>query len=70
MFTILIESATMHAVALAHDSVDWIGLHMFNYDTRPQRHISRLSQVGFSQLFMLCKRITESSGVVKVWRLI
>ena len=48
----------------------WIGLHLFNDDTRPQRHISRLSQGGFSQLFMLCKRITECSDVVKVWWLI
>ena len=47
-------------------SSDSIGLHLFNDDTRPQRHFSHLSQVGFSQLFMLCKWITECSGVVKV----
>ena len=44
----------------------WIGLHLFDDDTRPQRHISCFSQVGFSQLFMFCKRITECRGVVKV----
>ena len=26
----------------------WIGLHLFNDDKRPWRHISRPSQVGFS----------------------
>ena len=31
----------------------------FNDDTRPQRHISRLPQVEFSQLFMLYKQITR-----------
>ena len=47
-------------------TLNWIGLHLFNEDTRPQRHISRLPQAGFSQLFMLYKQITESSGVVKM----
>ena len=58
----------MAAIPTPHGShvLDWIA---FN-DTCPQRHISRLSQVGFPQLFMLYKRIIESSGVVKVWRLI
>ena len=27
---------------------NWIGLHLFNDDTRPSGHISRPSQVGFS----------------------
>ena len=54
-------------LSLIIGELDWIGLHLFNDDTRPQRHISRLPQVGFSQLFMLYKRITESSGVVKMW---
>ena len=36
----------------------WIGLHLFNDDTRPQRHIRRLPQVGFFQPFMLYKQIT------------
>ena len=49
--------------------MNWFELHLFD-DTRPQRHISRLSQVGFSQLFMVCKRLTERNDVVKVWRLI
>ena len=44
--------------------------YLFNDDTYPQIHYSRLPQVGFSQLFILCKHITEYSGVVKVWRLI
>ena len=48
----------------------WIGLHLLNDDTRPQRPISRLPQVGFSQLFMLYRQITESNGVVKMWWLI
>ena len=39
-------------------TVSCIGLHLFNDDTRPQRHINCLPQVGFSQLFMLYKQIT------------
>ena len=31
-----------------HEELDWIGLHLFNDDTRPSGHISRPSQVGFS----------------------
>ena len=31
------------------DLMYWFVLHLFNDDTRPQRHISRLPQVGFSQ---------------------
>ena len=31
--------------------LDWIGLHLFNDDTRPSGHISRPSQVGFSHTF-------------------
>ena len=32
--------------------LDWIGLHLFNDDTRPSGHISRPSQVGFSHSYL------------------
>ena len=34
--------------AYIHCAMNWIGLHLFNDDTRPSGHISRPSQVGFS----------------------
>ena len=40
--------------------MNWIGLSLFNDDTRPSGHISRPSQVGFSHSY-LCS-INEDLG--------
>ena len=37
---------------MATRGLDWIGLHLFNDDTRPSGHISRPSQVGFSNSYL------------------
>ena len=37
---------------MATRGLDWIGLRLFNDDTRPSGHISRPSQVGFSNSYL------------------
>ena len=42
-------SVSSPSIAFKQDiESDWIGLHLFNDDTRPSGHISRPSQVGFA----------------------
>ena len=43
---------------------DWIGLDLFNDDTRPSGHISRPTQVNVSELLLLSKQLLKSDHIV------
>ena len=42
----------------------WIGLDLFNDDTRPSGHISRPTQVNVSELLLLSKQLLKSDHIV------
>ena len=44
--------------------LDWIGLNLFNDDTRPSGHISRPTQVNVSELLLLSKQLLKSDHIV------
>ena len=44
--------------------LDWIGLDLFNDDTRPSGHISRPTQVNVSELLLLFKQLLKSDHIV------
>ena len=45
---------------------DWIGLDLFNDDTRPSGHISRPTQVNVSELLLLSKQLLKSDHIVHI----
>ena len=46
-------------------SMDWIGLDLFNDDTRPSGHISRPTQVNVSELLSFSKQLLKSNNIVQ-----
>ena len=44
---------------------DWIGLDLFNDDTRPSGHISRPTQVNVSELLSFSKQLLKSNNIVQ-----
>ena len=46
--------------------LDWIGLDLFNDDTRPSGHISRPTQVNVSELLLLSKQLLKSDHIVHI----
>ena len=57
--TIFAAEATAISLALnyyQHMGLDWIGLDLFNDDTRPSGHISRPTQVNVSELLSFSKQ--------------
>ena len=45
--------------------LDWIGLDLFNDDTRPSGHISRPTQVNVSELLSFSKQLLKSDNIVQ-----
>ena len=45
--------------------MDWIGLDLFNDDTRPSGHISRPTQVNVSELLSFSKQLLKSNNIVQ-----
>ena len=43
----------------------WIGLDLFNDDTRPSGHISRPTQVNVSELLSFSKQLLKSNNIVQ-----
>ena len=43
----------------------WIGLDLFNDDTRPSGHISRPTQVNDSELLSFSKQLLKSNNIVQ-----
>ena len=43
----------------------WIGLDLFNDDTRPSGHISRPAQVNVSELLSFSKQLLKSNNIVQ-----
>ena len=57
-----------HNLAKHHWNADWIGLALFNDDTRPSGHISRPTQVYVSQSFShFPNELLRSNYIVQVW---
>ena len=51
--------------------LDWIGLDLFNDDTRPSGHISCPTQVNVSQsCFNYLNKLLKLNYIVQVWRLV
>ena len=46
-------------------SMDWIGLDLFNDETRPSGHISRPTQVNVSELVSFSKQLLNSYHIVQ-----
>ena len=46
-------------------ATDWIGLDLFNDDTRPSGHISRPTQVNVSELLSFSKQLLKSNNIVQ-----
>ena len=46
-------------------TLDWIGLDLFNDDTRPSGHISRPTQVNVSELLSFSKQLLKSNNIVQ-----
>ena len=47
------------------DGFVWIGLDLFNDDTRPSGHISRPTQVNVSELLSFSKQLLKSNNIVQ-----
>ena len=47
------------------NELDWIGLDLFNDDTRPSGHISRPTQVNVSELLSFSKQLLKSNNIVQ-----
>ena len=45
--------------------MDWIGLDLFNNETRPSGHISRPTQVNVSELLSFSKQLLNSDHIVQ-----
>ena len=45
--------------------LDWIGLDLFNDDTRPSGNISRPTQVNVSELLSFSKQLLKSNNIVQ-----
>ena len=45
--------------------MNWIGLDLFNDETRPSGHISRPTQVNVSELLSFSKQLLNSDHIVQ-----
>ena len=50
--------------SMCKQALDWIGLDLFNDDTRPSGHISRPTQVNVSELLLLSKQLLKFDHIV------